>query len=163
MKIHCDSCHSVFRLDSKQVKPDGLMVRCSKCQSVFKVYPSKGADNRKFPRIQTRNLIAHMSVDQNGKKLSQGMGKALDISIGGMLLETPDPIAAGQISLMAVDKDDNLLEIKAELVYCVKSDSGKYRAGVKFSGPESDVVTFVKRLIKEYNHRRHSISMALSK
>jgi hypothetical protein len=74
------------------------------------------ADRRQFPRTKTRNLIAHVSVDQNGKTVSQGMGKALDISKGGMLLETVYPIEAAQISLMAVDKDDNLLEIKAEFV-----------------------------------------------
>ena len=70
------------------------------------------ADRRKLPRTKTRNLIALVSVDQNGKKISQGLGKALDISKGGMLLETPHPIEAGLISLMAVDKDNILFEIK---------------------------------------------------
>lgn len=162
MKIHCDACHTIFRLDNKHVKPEGLLVRCSKCQFIFRVYPPEGAERRKHPRTKTRNLIAHLSVDQNGKRLSQGMGKALDISIGGMLIETPDPIDPGQISLMAVDKENQLLEIKAELVYCNKADSGKYRAGVKFSGTETQVLNFVKRLILEYNHRKHAMAMELS-
>lgn len=120
------------------------------------------ADRRKFPRTKTRNLIAHVSVDQNGKTVSQGMGKALDISKGGMLLETVYPLEAGQISLMAVDKDNNLLEIKAELVYCNKTLSGKYKAGVKFSGTDLQVLNFVKKLIKEYNYRKHAMQTELS-
>jgi predicted Zn finger-like uncharacterized protein len=162
MKILCEACDTLFRLDSQHVKPGGLLVRCSKCQSTFRVYPPHGADRRKFPRTKTRNLIAHLSVDQNGKGVSQGMGKALDISLGGMLLETLVPIEAGQISLMAVDKDNNLLEMKAEVVYCNKADLGKYRAGVKFSGTQLQVLNFVKRLIKEYNRRKHSIPIELS-
>ncbi len=162
MKIHCDDCHTTFQIDSKVIKSDGALVRCSKCQSVFRAYPPPNmADRRQFARAKTRNLIAHVSVDRNGKKVSQGMGKALDISKGGMLLETVYPIEAGQISLMAVDKDNNLLEIKAELVYCKKMALGKYQAGIKFSGTESQVLNFVKRLIKEYNHRKHTMQIEL--
>jgi hypothetical protein len=119
------------------------------------------ADRRKFPRTKTRNLIALVSVDQNGKKISQGLGKALDISKGGMLLETPYPIEAGLISLMAVDKDNTLFEIKAELIYCKKVDTGMYQAGIKFNGTELQVLNFIKRLVKEYNHRKNSIPIAL--
>jgi predicted Zn finger-like uncharacterized protein len=162
MKINCDACHASFQLDSKLINSEGSLVRCSKCQSIFRVYAPDTADRRQFPRTKTRNLIAHVSVDQNGKKVSQGMGKALDISKGGMLLETVNPIEAGQISLMAVDKDNNLLEIKAELIYCNETASGKYQVGIKFSGTERQVLNFVKKLIKEYNYRKHSMDMEMS-
>jgi hypothetical protein len=119
------------------------------------------ADRRKFPRTRTRNLIAHVSVDDNGKMISQGLGKALDISQGGMLLETPYPIEAGLLSLMAVDKDNILFEINADLVYCKKSSLGMYQSGIKFVGTELQVRSFVTRLIKEYNHRKNSLSIAL--
>jgi len=89
------------------------------------------------------------------------MGKALDISQGGMLLETPDPIEVGEISLMAVDKDNNLLEIKAELVYCKKADLGKYQSGVEFSDTEPQVLNFVKSLIIDYSRRKHTMPIEL--
>jgi predicted Zn finger-like uncharacterized protein len=163
MKIHCNFCHSTFQMDTKLVEPDGSLVRCTRCQSVFRAYPPNMADRRKFPRTKTRNLIAHVSVDQNGKVLSQGMGKALDISQGGLLLETPDPIEVGEISLMAVDKDTNLLEIKAELVYCKKAVLGKYQSGIEFNDEAQQVLDFVKSLIKEYSHRKHSMQTELAK
>jgi hypothetical protein len=114
-------------------------------------------DRRRFPRTKTQNLIAHVSVDKDGKMLSQGMGEALDISQGGILLETPYPIEVGEISLMAVDKDTNLLEIKAELVYCKKAVLGKYQSGIEFHDEEQQVLKFVKSLIKEYSHRKHAM------
>jgi len=160
MKIGCDTCHATFQFDSNLIKSDGSLVKCSKCQAIFRVYPPNAADRRKFPRTKTRNLIAHVSVDQNGKKISQVLAKAIDISKGGILLETPYPIEAGLISLMAVDKDNMLFEIKADLIYCNKMESGVYQVGIRFNGTELQVLNFVTRLIKEYNHRKNSMQMA---
>lgn len=163
MEITCESCQSIFRLDTHLIKPNGSLVKCSKCQTVFRVYPAELSDRRNFPRIKTRNLIAHLSVDDNGKKISQGLSKTLDISKGGMLLETPYPIPAARLSLMAVDKDSVLFEIKAELVYCKKSAHGLYQAGIKFIGTEVQVINYVTRLIKEYNFRKKTLDTGLPK
>jgi c-di-GMP-binding flagellar brake protein YcgR len=90
-------------------------------------------------------------------KISQGLGRALDISKGGMLLETPDPIPSAKLSLMAVDKDNILFEIEAELVYCKKSAPGFYQSGIRFIGTEEQVISYVTRLIKEYNSRKKTL------
>ena len=157
MIISCESCQTKFQLERSLVKPNGSQVRCSKCYAVFSVYPPDKSDRRKHPRTLTRNLIAHVSVDQNGRIISQGLSKTLDISRGGMLLETPCPIEAGKISLMAVDKENNLIEIKGYLVYCQKAASGMYHSGIKFFGTDLQVANFVIRLIKEYNHRKNNL------
>jgi hypothetical protein len=94
--------------------------------------------------------------------ISQGLGKALDISKGGMLIESPYPIEAGLLSLMAVDKDNILFEIKAELVYSNKSAPGLYQSGIKFCGTEEQLLNFVTRLIKEYNHRKKTLYLSVS-
>jgi predicted Zn finger-like uncharacterized protein len=161
VQIACNACQSVFRLDSRLVKSNGSLVRCTKCQTVFRVYPPDSTERRKSTRIKTRNLIAHLSVDENGELISQGLGKALDISKGGILLETPFAIKDGQLSLMAVDKDSVLFEIKGELAYCKRTASGMYHAGIKFIGTELQVVNYVSRLIKEYNHRKKLLYFAV--
>ena len=161
MEISCETCQSIFWLDTHLIKSNGSLARCSNCQTVFRVYPAELSDRRKFPRIKTRNLIAHLSFDDNGKKISQGLSKTLDISKGGMLLETPYPIPVARLSLMAVDKDSVLFEIKAELVYCKKSAHGLYQAGIKFIGTEVQVINYVKRLIKEYNFRKKTLDIGL--
>ena len=157
MKILCESCQSLFRLEDSLVKPTGSIVRCSKCRLVFRVYPQKVVNRRKYPRVKTRNLISHVSVDENGKLISQGLSKAIDISIGGILLETPHPIESGLISLMAVDAENNFIEINGELIYCKKSATGMYHSGIKFVGKKEKVVNFSVKLIKEYNHRKNNL------
>jgi len=161
MEILCKSCHSSFRLDPNILKPTGSNVKCSKCQQVFRISPSEKVNLRKHPRVKTRNLIAHLTLDEHGKMISQGLSKALDISRGGILLETPDPIESGTISLLAVDLDNKFIEIKGEMVYCKKANSGMYHSGIKFVGTEEQVKDFIVGLIREYNYRRNNLTTSL--
>jgi len=137
-------------------------VRCSKCQQVFKVFPPEVVNRRKHPRIKTRNLISHLIFDEHGKLISQGLSKALDISKGGILLETPESIESGMISLMAVDLDNKFIEIKGELIYSKKTDSGMYHSGIKFVGTDEQVKNFIIGLIKEYNYRKNNLLISLA-
>lgn len=39
MIITCNNCNSRFNIDEKLIKPQGSKVKCSKCQTIFVVYP----------------------------------------------------------------------------------------------------------------------------
>lgn len=39
MIITCNNCNSRFNIDEKLIKPQGSKVKCSKCQTIFTVYP----------------------------------------------------------------------------------------------------------------------------
>ena len=157
MIIPCKSCQSTFRLDSNLVKPNGSKVKCSKCRVVFKVYPPDWGNRRKHKRLKTRNLIAHVSYDTRGKLIFQGLSKVLNISKGGMLLETPEPIESGLLSLMATDMKNNLIEIDGNLVYCKNSSNGRFHSGISFLATEEEIITFVTKLIKEFNFRKRNL------
>ena len=88
-----------------------------------------------------------------GRVISQGLSKALNISKGGMLLETSEPIESGLLSLKATDMENNLIEIDGNLVYCRKTSTGRYHSGVSFIGKEEEIAVFVAKLIKEYRLR----------
>ena len=53
MKIHCISCNSVFRFDSRIINPIGSLVRCSKCQFIFIVYPQEFGEQ---PKTKNTNI-----------------------------------------------------------------------------------------------------------
>lgn len=40
MLIRCDKCNTVYELEDRLVPPQGAQVQCSKCQYVFRAYPS---------------------------------------------------------------------------------------------------------------------------
>ena len=162
MKILCKSCQSSFQIDVDHVKPTGANVKCSKCQHTFKILPPDAADRRKYKRIKTSNLISHVTVNEDDQLISQGLSKAVDISKGGILLETPHPIESGMISLMAVDLDNKFIEVKGELVYCKKTATGMCHSGIKFVGSNEQIANFVVKLIKEFSHRKNNFPSSLA-
>jgi predicted Zn finger-like uncharacterized protein len=163
MRIPCESCHLKFKLDSNLVKPTGTLVRCSKCRAVFRVYPPDVVKRRKHTRVKTQNLISYFSFNKNHKLISHGLGIALDISKGGILLETPYSIESSFLVLTATDKLKNLIEVKGRLIYSKKSSSGTYLCGIEFFGNDERIKDFISKLILEYNVQRNNLFITLKK
>ena len=147
----------MFRLDSEVIKPAGSRVRCSKCSEVFKVFPSNEADRRKYRRVKTQNLISYFSFDETGKMHSNGLGIAMDLSQGGVLLETTNAIKPGLIVLAATDRKKNLIEVKGKIAYSKRTSSGTYFTGIEFTGVNERVTEFITKLIKEYNWQGYNL------
>ncbi len=120
-------------------------------------------DRRRDVRIETKNLISHDSINDKGKIVSSSMGKALNISRSGILLESPHPIiTTDSVSLTTVDIDNNLIEIKGKPIYCRLSQSGMYRVGIKFIGAEKETSAFAVKLIKLHHYRKHNLVMRIA-
>ena len=157
MIIQCKSCHSMFRLDNGVIKPTGSKVRCSKCGELFKVFQPNEVERRKYQRVETQNLISYFSFDETGKLISHGLGIAMDISKGGILLETTNYIKSGLIVLAATDRERNLIEVKGKLAYSKKTSTGTYFSGIEFIGVNERVTKFIAKLIKEYNNQGYNL------
>ena len=56
MQITCISCKSIFLLDSSHVKATGTLVRCSKCECIFKVYPPPAINDEPVGKVTNINL-----------------------------------------------------------------------------------------------------------
>jgi c-di-GMP-binding flagellar brake protein YcgR len=145
------------------VKPAGTLVKCSKCREIFKVYPPEPVDPRKYSRVKTRNLICYFSFDESENMTSQGLGIAMDISKGGILLETPCPIKPGLLVLSATDRDNNLMELRGKLVHSTQTPTGTYLCGVEFVAVDDRVRDFITRLIKEYSFRGSNLFIAVTR
>jgi len=157
MIIPCESCHSLFRLDTRVLKPTGSKVKCSKCGEIFKVFQPDVVERRKYQRIKTQNLISYFSFDDTGKLISHGLGIAMDISKGGILLETMESIKSDLIVLAAIDREKKLFEVSGELAYSKKMSTGIYFSGIKFIGVNERVTKFITKLIKEYKYQGYNL------
>lgn len=163
MIVPCRSCQSKFVLDSSLVKSTGTKVRCSNCREVFKVYPPSAANQRKSTRVKTQNLISYFTYNDNGRLISHGLGIALDISKGGILIETPYSIEPGNLVLNATDRNKNSIEVKGKLIYSKATSIGTYLCGIEFSGIDERVRNFITKLIKEYHYQGQNLFIALKK
>jgi len=163
MIVPCKSCQSTFQLDSGFIKPAGTLVKCSKCQDVFKVFAPEPVDPRKYRRVKTQNLISYFSFDKAANLTSQGLGIAMDISKGGILLETPCPVKPGKLVLSATDRNNNLMELRGKMIHSTRSANGTYLCGIEFVGVNGRVKDFITRLILEYNYRGSNLFIAVTR
>jgi hypothetical protein len=111
-------------------------------------------ERRRYQRINTVNLLSYVSLDENGKPLDQGMGKTLNISQGGLLLETKVPINAQYVLIMALDIRDELIKIRGQVVYCRETDPRTFHTGVRFKEANERVREIVVELVRVFNMQR---------
>ncbi len=115
------------------------------------------ADRRKHVRVETSNLISYESIDNDGEIVFNSMGRAINVSRSGIMLEIAHLIEAEYVSLRTVDLDNNLIQLKGQLIYCRKTDSGLYQSGIRFVGSEEETAKFAVKLIKLYHYRKHNM------
>lgn len=88
---------------------------------------------RKHDRIDSLNLLNYVCLDEKGKETNQGMGRTLNVSGGGILLETHVDLAPCSSISLSIGLEDELIDITGNIVYCRKNDNNKYEAGIEFS------------------------------
>ena len=108
-------------------------------------------EKRKHPRVDITNLVSYRCMDDSGNRAKQGRGKSVNISQGGILIETHDPFEWQDILLLSIDIEDESVSIKGKVIYCNAANFGKYRTGIQFLETNKKIVTFVEGLLKTYS------------
>jgi len=108
-------------------------------------------EKRKHPRVNINNLVSYRCMDDSGNQTKQGRGKSVNISQGGILIETHDPFEWQNILLLSIDIEDESVSIKGKVIYCNAANFGKYRTGIQFLETNKKIVTFVEELLDTYS------------
>ena len=104
------------------------------------------SNRRTKARTGSMNLLDYQVVDEIGQTGGYAMGRTLNISEDGMLLETHVPLELGQLVLITLDLADNLIQITGKVMHTSSSEEERHRAGVKFFHVEAEE----RRIINEY-------------
>jgi hypothetical protein len=89
-------------------------------------------DKRKHERYDSLNLISYVVADEDGAEIAQGMGRTLNVSQSGILLETHVALGLqGSISL-SIGLAEQMVVIKGNVVFCHPGEGGKYETGIEF-------------------------------
>jgi hypothetical protein len=100
-------------------------------------------------------MVSYICLDADGHQIAEGMGTAVDISHGGALLETSQPIEAAYVLLMSIGPENNIIETKGRVVHSRSAGSSKYLTGIQFLGNREDITQVVKNLIIDYHSRKN--------
>jgi hypothetical protein len=88
-------------------------------------------NKRKHERIESLNL-SYICLDEDKNIVKQGMGRTLNLSESGMLLETHFPIEPKHMLQLTISLEEELLDIQGKPVHIRSDEGGKYQVGIKF-------------------------------
>ena len=107
----------------------------------------KNQEKRKHRRINSLNL-SYICLDEDRKPVKQGMGRTLNVSESGLLLETHFPIAAEHSVILSIGLEDDLVELKGRPVHVRSRKQGVYEVGIEFVDPDEEALKTVKQYIR---------------
>ena len=110
----------------------------------------KVEEKRKYARVRTVNLISYVCIDESSNPLDQGMGKTLDISKGGLLMETGIPVEAKFVLLMSMNLKEELIQVKGRVVYCRQEEPGVFHTGIRFIEANEKINEVVADMIRVF-------------
>ena len=92
-----------------------------------------GSDKRRHIRVKSTNLLNFVCMDKEGEPCHQGMGRTLNVSESGILLETYKPLDSKMPISITIGIEDELVDIEGEVVFLKESAKDVYEAGIRFS------------------------------
>ncbi len=90
-------------------------------------------------------------MDDSGNQIKEGRGKSINISQGGIHIDTRYPFEWQDIIRLFIDIEDESVNIKGKVVYCNAANFGKFRTGIQFLETNEKIVSFVIKLLETYS------------
>ena len=102
---------------------------------------------RSSQRIDTHNLLTYVCLDENNQELKQGMGRTLNVSEGGILLETHIPLEPKEIVVLNIGLEEEIMEMKGQITFCKNREDGNFESGIRFFETDDEKLRFLKQFI----------------
>jgi c-di-GMP-binding flagellar brake protein YcgR len=109
-------------------------------------------DKRKHPRVNVYVLASYDCYNNDGEVYDQKLGVILDVSIGGMLIESDGIVEANYVEVVFINHEKKVLSIVGSVVHSRKDENGKVKTGLGFHGTERENIKIVTNLIRTHNY-----------
>ena len=106
-------------------------------------------EKRKHARIDSLNL-SYFCLDENNQIIKQGMGRTLNVSESGILLETHFPIDEKHTITLTLGLEEDLVEIAGRPVHSRTNADGKYEVGIEFLKTNAKALDVLKKFIQAF-------------
>ena len=106
-------------------------------------------EKRKHARVDSLNL-SYFCLDENNQVVKQGMGRTLNVSESGILLETHYPIDEKHTITVTLGLEEDLIEISGRPVHSRLNTDKKYEVGIEFLQSNEKVRTILKQFIDAF-------------
>lgn len=113
-------------------------------------------ERRRHIRIDSINLLNFSCFDEQDRMVEQGMGRTLNVSESGILLETTTKLDMNDVVYVTIAFDEDLFSVKGEVVRLKETGENIYEMGIEFremdKGQREYLVEYVKMFDASTNH-----------
>jgi hypothetical protein len=113
-------------------------------------------EKRKHSRIDSLNLLNYVYSDESAEGSTQGMGRTLNVSESGILLEMHTPIEIDDIISLTIGLEEDMVAIKGRVVYTKENDKNMHESGIEFFDVDDKARVTLKKYIEAFHARRTS-------
>lgn len=107
-------------------------------------------EKRRYSRIDSINLLNYVYEDKEKEKALQGMGRTLNVSESGILLETHVSLEEGVMVSIMIGLKEDMVDIKGEVVFIIESPEGRYQSGINFKEIDDLSLETLRKYIKAF-------------
>ncbi len=110
-------------------------------------------DKRKHFRVNSLNL-SYVFVNGNNDEEKQTIGRTLNVSESGILLETYIPVNLNDKLLLTIGLKEDLVNIEGKVVHIAKDEDEKHEVGVQFTDKDDASTEILKKYIKAFKDQQ---------
>lgn len=125
----------------------------TKAGTTLKKHPQD--ERRIHPRASAATLISYVCFDADGQRIHQGMGRTVNVSQSGLLIESHECLDAERIDLHAVDIENRPIEATGRVVYSKPGEKGAFLTGIVFTDDREHRIRMVSSLIKLFAKQKN--------
>ena len=109
-------------------------------------------EKRKHSRVDSIYLLNYVHVDQtNNESVTQGMGRTINVSESGIMLETHVPFKEDDTVDVVVGLKEDMVTIRGKVIFTRVSETGRYQSGIQFLAIEAASQNTLQRYIDAFN------------
>ena len=107
-------------------------------------------ERRKAERIDSHNLVHVSSLDEGGHIVHQGIGRTINVSEKGILLETHFEIDPHDQQVLSIGLEDEIVEIQAPVIHLERAEDGRFRIGLGFGDLDAETLETLRAFIRRF-------------
>ena len=89
-------------------------------------------DKRKFERTDSLNILEYVILGEDGEPTGEGMGRTLNVSENGLLLETNNLLDPEQILVITVGLEEDMVELRGKVTHVESYSDKTFCSGIEF-------------------------------
>lgn len=111
-------------------------------------------ERRRHIRVDSLNLVSFECLDAQGQGVRRGMGKTLNITEAGALLESHVALEPGETLAFSLGLEEDTVDLTARVVYTLPGDGRTVHAGVSFEAPAAGTLARLRAHLAQIRGQR---------